>query len=187
MKILFSLLIHLSLISPAWSGSPALITSANDNGYPVHASSAGIMSVYRAMDPAILQSKDESMVNRYVDELNKKVTFYVSETYKEDIAEELSNDRYAILHAGLWIGLWEEGTGQRTTDLTGRGNIGNCLVQVLGTVMGIDDIISQYNTLINSSGWNGAWRFIKGIVRRAAGWFGAVYAIYELGDCMNWW
>lgn len=187
MKILFSLLLHISIISTAWGASPALHTPPKSNTSKAAPVSTGIMSVYRTLDPAILQSKDESMVNRYVDELNKKVTFYVSETYKEDIAAELSNDRYAILHAGLWIGLWEEGTGQRTTDLTGRGNIGNCLVQALGSITGIGDIVSQYNALMNSSGWNGAWRFIKGIVRRAAGWFGAVYAIYELGDCMNWW
>lgn len=47
-----------------------------------------IMSVYRTLDPAMLQSNDESIVNHHVDELNKKATFYVSETYMEDIAAE---------------------------------------------------------------------------------------------------
>ncbi|APY08758.1 hypothetical protein BWZ20_10775 [Winogradskyella sp. J14-2] len=66
---------------------------------------------------------------------------------------------------------------------THKSEVFDCAMQALG-ITALGELISNG---VNGMSGGAARKFLKRVLVRYMGWVGAGIAVYEFGDCMNWW
>ena len=156
--------------------------AVTSSGYePVVTKYERLSDLFKTLDPRLLQSRDELAVAEYLTQLNAEIVSYVLTQYGEDLTGSFALDDPNLFCAGLLIAYAEDYAG---VDPATRAPVVDCLLDAFG----VSDIVNQINDILDGNGSiTVSIQIIKKIGRRYLGWIGLAVAVYEFGDCMNWW
>lgn len=154
-------------------------------------------------NPDLNSIKEEDLQGTLLASINLIKSYGITES--EIISEFGSLDHPSIILAGMGILRIEtaanEGIELVDTDgvslLTGemynssktlniatqKSEVFDCAMQALG-ITALGELISNG---VNGMSGGAARKFLKRVLVRYMGWVGAGIAVYEFGDCMNWW
>lgn len=154
-------------------------------------------------NPDFNSIKEEDLQGTLLASINLIKSYGITES--EIISEFGSLDHPSIILAGMGILRIEtaanEGIELVDTDgvslLTGemynssktlniatqKSEVFDCAMQALG-ITALGELISNG---VNGMSGGAARKFLKRVLVRYMGWVGAGIAVYEFGDCMNWW
>ncbi|MBS1570885.1 MAG: hypothetical protein JST62_00605 [Bacteroidetes bacterium] len=141
---------------------------------------------YRSFDSKILQSKDEEEIKKYLEEKVPFIRDYINKQYNVDFSS-LSHEQVFV--AGLIVISIEEDNPELNPDtapyleLKPPGNTFDCLMAAVGAVTGIGTLVST----IEGATMATVLGVVKTIFSTYFAAFAAAWAVYEFGDCMNWW
>jgi hypothetical protein len=157
--------------------------------FPLVREEAGLIELYRNLDPKILGSDDSLAVEQYLLPFNQKVVAYVKEHYDTDLSAQFKLDDPTILISGLFIADLETREGPYTKEAPlDLGQLMSCVAAAIGLGKGIKDLIKGYTALFEGgASMSTLLGVIKNFAIRYVGWFMVAYAVYHFGDCMNWW
>lgn len=169
---------------PVFAGN--LIAVVPQNHHAREPSSKYLIDIYKGLDPRVLRSNDSVLIDNYFRLKNQEIVSYIKNRYGEDLSLTFSINNPMLTIAGLFVACFEIDTDPNAPRFA--PGIGDCLIEAVGVAVGVNDIISSYNSLVqNGASFNSIFKLVKNFVKRYVGWFMAGIAIYEFGDCMNWW
>jgi hypothetical protein len=156
---------------------------------PLVRDEAGLIELYRNLDPKILGSDDSLAVERYLLPFNQKVVDYVKDHYDFNLSDYFEMDDPSILFSGLFIADLETRKGPYAKEAPlDLGQVMSCVASAIGLGKGIKDLIKGYTALFEGgASMSTLLGVIKNFAIRYVGWFMIAYALYNFGDCMNWW
>lgn len=137
----------------------------------------------------ILDENDEVRARKIIEPLADQVASLINTKHGLNIADEFENNPQGLVVYGLFY-LYQERTAGNV-NIGSQGRISeaslSCLITAVGSVVGISDVKALWKSFVAGATEATALAAAKVLFKRVAICVTSVFALYELGSCLNLW
>jgi hypothetical protein len=137
----------------------------------------------------LIRAKDEAGLRNFYRPVSLEIAGYISSVYGEDILPDIADFPEGAAMLALFCYGKEKGivVAPSKRDPGNGGDPMSCFGAALGSLLGISDIRDLYNDFARGASPKTILKSLKVLGRRVATILNVAIAVYDLGDCLNWW
>jgi hypothetical protein len=150
-------------------------------------------AIFQQIDPVYLQSLNSPGADPtpFINQLSEEVCAYMLEKYQVDLNEDswnvpAENVAVGLIFAAFETGLYSNRASGSKVNIIEGGNL-DCFISAVSGMIGIGEITALYNDFVRGVSARTVARALKFTLRRVATVVSVTFAIYEVGECLDWW
>ncbi len=143
-------------------------------------------AVFQSLNVQALQvamnNNDEATAAQLLMNLASEITLYIQDKYDANFTANIALDYKEIIVMGMGYVEFEA----HPVAVTQSDEV-DCIISAVGAIIGVNDVMGIVNDFRNGVSATTILGTAKLALKRVATALTVAFAIYELGDCLDWW